>query len=178
MRGAKAADGSQVHLLAALAADAGVVAQTEVGAKTNEIPMIIPLLDGLDLAGRSSPPMLFTASALPRTTCTGAARTSRSRSRPTSPACSMPSTPCPGVASRSAPKVTAALTPHVQPGFPGQQGHRRVRGSRSQPGPGTPTRGRAHLITPATRHSSAHRGLRTGRSGSRWSGHRPPLYFG
>ncbi len=52
VRGAKNADGSQVHLLAALAGEQGVVAaQTEVGAKTNEIPMIIPLLDGLDLAG-------------------------------------------------------------------------------------------------------------------------------
>src|SRR5450755_2398911 len=52
VRGAKNADGSQVHLLAALADERGVVAaQTEVGAKTNEIPMIIPLLDGLDLAG-------------------------------------------------------------------------------------------------------------------------------
>jgi hypothetical protein len=28
-----------------------IAAQTEVGAKTNEIPMIIPLLDGLDLDG-------------------------------------------------------------------------------------------------------------------------------
>jgi predicted transposase YbfD/YdcC len=52
VRGAKNADGRQVHLLAALAGQRGVVAaQTEVGAKTNEIPMIIPLLDGLDLAG-------------------------------------------------------------------------------------------------------------------------------
>ena len=50
VRGARNADGSQVHLLAALAGVRGVVAaQTEVGAKTNEIPMIIPLLDGLDL---------------------------------------------------------------------------------------------------------------------------------
>jgi predicted transposase YbfD/YdcC len=50
VRGARNADGSQVHLLAALAGVQGVVAaQTEVGAKTNEIPMIIPLLDGLDL---------------------------------------------------------------------------------------------------------------------------------
>jgi len=47
VRGARNPDGSQVHLLAALP---GVVAaQTEVGAKTNEIPMIIPLLDGVDL---------------------------------------------------------------------------------------------------------------------------------
>jgi predicted transposase YbfD/YdcC len=52
VRGARNPDGSQVHLLAALAGDRGVVAaQTEVGAKTNEIPMIIPLLDGLSLDG-------------------------------------------------------------------------------------------------------------------------------
>jgi predicted transposase YbfD/YdcC len=50
VRGARNPDGSQVHLLAALAGEPGVVAgQVEVGAKTNEIPMIIPLLDGLDL---------------------------------------------------------------------------------------------------------------------------------
>jgi predicted transposase YbfD/YdcC len=50
VRGARNADGGQVHLLAALAGQQGVVAaQTEVGAKTNEIPMIIPLLDGVDL---------------------------------------------------------------------------------------------------------------------------------
>jgi predicted transposase YbfD/YdcC len=52
VRGARNPDGSQVRLLAALAGQQGVVAaQTEVGAKTNEIPMIIPLLDDLDLAG-------------------------------------------------------------------------------------------------------------------------------
>src|ERR1035438_6444776 len=50
VRGARNPDGSQVHLLAALAGRRGAVAaQTEVGAKTNEIPMIIPLLDGIDL---------------------------------------------------------------------------------------------------------------------------------
>jgi predicted transposase YbfD/YdcC len=50
VRGARNADGSQVHLLAAMAGRQGVVAgQVEVGAKTNEIPMIIPLLDDLDL---------------------------------------------------------------------------------------------------------------------------------
>jgi predicted transposase YbfD/YdcC len=39
-------------LLAALAGQRGVVAaQAEVGAKTNVIPMIIPLLDGVDLDG-------------------------------------------------------------------------------------------------------------------------------
>ena len=52
VRGARNADGSQVHLLAALAGVRGVVAaQTEVGAKTNEIPAIIPLLDGVSLDG-------------------------------------------------------------------------------------------------------------------------------
>jgi len=50
VRGARNADGRQVHLLAALAGQQGVVAaQAEVGAKTNEIPMIIPLLDGVHL---------------------------------------------------------------------------------------------------------------------------------
>jgi predicted transposase YbfD/YdcC len=50
VRGARNPDGSQVHLLAALAGRPGVVAaQAEAGAKTNEIPMIIPLLDGVDL---------------------------------------------------------------------------------------------------------------------------------
>jgi len=52
VRGAKNADGSQAHLLAALAGERGVVAaQTEAGANTSEVPMIIPLLDGLDLGG-------------------------------------------------------------------------------------------------------------------------------
>jgi predicted transposase YbfD/YdcC len=52
VRGARNADGSQVHLLAALAGVRGVVAaQAEVGAKTNEIPAIIPLLDGVSLDG-------------------------------------------------------------------------------------------------------------------------------
>ncbi len=52
LRGAVDADGHQVHLLAAAThADALVLAQTEVGAKTNEIPMFASLLDGLDIAG-------------------------------------------------------------------------------------------------------------------------------
>src|ERR1035438_10549225 len=52
VRGARNADGSQVHLLAALAGERGVVAaQTEAGAKTNEVPMIIPLPGGLSLDG-------------------------------------------------------------------------------------------------------------------------------
>jgi predicted transposase YbfD/YdcC len=60
VRGAKDADGHQVHLLAAATHDhALVLAQTEVGAKTNEIPMFEPLLDGLDISG-----MVITADAL------------------------------------------------------------------------------------------------------------------
>ncbi len=50
VRGARNADGSQVHLLAALAGRRGVVAgQVGVGAKTNEIPVIIPLPDSMNL---------------------------------------------------------------------------------------------------------------------------------
>jgi len=58
-RGAKDADGNQVHLLAALVGPAGpkpasavVAAQTEVGAKTNEVPMATTVLGGIDLHGR------------------------------------------------------------------------------------------------------------------------------
>jgi predicted transposase YbfD/YdcC len=52
MRGARREDGRQVHLLAAATHDLGlVIAQREVGAKTNEIPAFIPLLTGLNLAG-------------------------------------------------------------------------------------------------------------------------------
>ncbi len=52
VRGAKDADGTQVHLLAAMTHDTGLVlAQTDVAAKTNEIPMLPALLDGLDLTG-------------------------------------------------------------------------------------------------------------------------------
>jgi predicted transposase YbfD/YdcC len=59
VRGAKDADGSQVHLLAALVGPAGpkpanavVAAQTEVGAKTNEVPMAATVLDSIDLHGK------------------------------------------------------------------------------------------------------------------------------
>jgi predicted transposase YbfD/YdcC len=52
VRGAKDAEGNQVHLLAAMTHQQGlVVAQTEVGAKTNEIPMLPVLLDGVDITG-------------------------------------------------------------------------------------------------------------------------------
>jgi predicted transposase YbfD/YdcC len=52
LRGAVDADGHQVHLLAVAAHRlALVLAQTEVGAKTNEIPKFSVLLDELDIAG-------------------------------------------------------------------------------------------------------------------------------
>jgi predicted transposase YbfD/YdcC len=50
VRGAIGPDGAQVHLLAAMTHGTGlVVGQIEVSAKTNEIPMLPDLLDGLDL---------------------------------------------------------------------------------------------------------------------------------
>jgi len=53
LKGAHRSDGSQVHLLSAFLHQQGTtVAQLEVGAKTNEIPEIKPLLDPLDLRGR------------------------------------------------------------------------------------------------------------------------------
>jgi len=60
LRGAVAADGRQVHLLAALAHGSGtVLAQRRVDAKTNEITGFRPLLAPLDLAGK-----VITADAL------------------------------------------------------------------------------------------------------------------
>jgi predicted transposase YbfD/YdcC len=49
-RGAVRPDGSQVHLLSAFHVTEGrVMAQREVGAKTNEIPELLPMLEELDL---------------------------------------------------------------------------------------------------------------------------------
>lgn len=60
VRGAVDADGNAPHLLAAAThAQALVLAQTDVHHKTNEIPMFVPLLDTIDIAG-----MLITADAL------------------------------------------------------------------------------------------------------------------
>jgi predicted transposase YbfD/YdcC len=63
LRGAKDADGNQVHLLAALAGpDAStsvVAAQAEVGPKTNEVPMAPVVLGQIDLHGK-----IVTADAL------------------------------------------------------------------------------------------------------------------
>jgi predicted transposase YbfD/YdcC len=63
LRGAKDAEGNQTHLLAALvgpdAAHSVVAAQTEVGAKTNEVPMATTVLDQIDLTNK-----IVTADAL------------------------------------------------------------------------------------------------------------------
>ena len=51
-RGAKNADGGQVHLLSAMTHETGLVlAQTDVDTKTNEVPRLKDLLGGLDLRG-------------------------------------------------------------------------------------------------------------------------------
>ncbi|WP_329138242.1 ISAs1 family transposase [Streptomyces sp. NBC_01476] len=51
LRGAVRADGRRVHLLSALRGDGVVLAQREVGAKSNEITAFRPLLAPLDLTG-------------------------------------------------------------------------------------------------------------------------------
>jgi predicted transposase YbfD/YdcC len=51
MRGARRPDGDAPHLLGAVTGDGMVLAQQEVGAKTNEITHFRPLLEHLDLAG-------------------------------------------------------------------------------------------------------------------------------
>jgi hypothetical protein len=64
VRGATDADGNQVHLLAAAThKDSLVLGQVEVGAKTNEIPMFAPLLDGLANAGVDLTSAVITADA-------------------------------------------------------------------------------------------------------------------
>lgn len=51
VRGAKGANGSQVHLPVTMAGDGEWSPRPGSARKTNEIPMIIPLLHDLDLAG-------------------------------------------------------------------------------------------------------------------------------
>ena len=51
MRGAIQADGRAVHLLAAMSGGGAVLAQREVGHKTNEITQVKPLLDPLPMDG-------------------------------------------------------------------------------------------------------------------------------
>src|SRR5215212_9466109 len=49
LRGARRADGSQIHLLSALDTSTGIVlAQVTVNAKSNEIPAFTPLLDAVE----------------------------------------------------------------------------------------------------------------------------------
>jgi DDE family transposase len=65
VRGATDTEGNQVHLLAAAThRDALVLGQVEVGAKTNEIPMFAPLLEGLAEAGVDLTRAVITADAL------------------------------------------------------------------------------------------------------------------
>jgi predicted transposase YbfD/YdcC len=65
VRGATDPDGNQIHLLAAATHnDALVLGQVEVGAKTNEVPMFAPLLDGLADAGVDLAHTVITADAL------------------------------------------------------------------------------------------------------------------
>ena len=65
VRGAVAADGTQVHLLAAAThGDQLVLGQVEVGAKTNEVPMFAPLIDQLAATGVDPARLVVTADAL------------------------------------------------------------------------------------------------------------------
>jgi predicted transposase YbfD/YdcC len=65
VRGAVAADGAQVHLLAAAThGDQLVLGQVDVGAKTNEIPMFAPLIDQLAATGIDPNRLVITADAL------------------------------------------------------------------------------------------------------------------
>jgi predicted transposase YbfD/YdcC len=65
VRGAVAADGAPVHLLAAAThGDQLVLGQVEVGAKTNEIPMFAPLIDQLAVIGIDPARLVITADAL------------------------------------------------------------------------------------------------------------------
>jgi predicted transposase YbfD/YdcC len=65
LRGARRADGSQVHLLSALDTSTGIVlAQVTIAAKSNEIPAFAPLLDAVEQALGSLKDLIFVADAL------------------------------------------------------------------------------------------------------------------
>jgi predicted transposase YbfD/YdcC len=65
LRGARRADGRQVHLLSALDTSSGIVlAQITVDAKSNEIPAFTPLLDAVAAVLGSLDEILFVADAL------------------------------------------------------------------------------------------------------------------
>jgi Transposase DDE domain len=65
LRGARRADGGQVHLLSALDTSTGIVlAQVTVNAKSNEIPAFTPLLNAVETVLGSLSGVLFVADAL------------------------------------------------------------------------------------------------------------------
>lgn len=65
VRGARRADGGQVHLLSALDTSTGIVlAQVTVDAKSNEIPAFTPLLDAVERLLGSLNGLIFVADAL------------------------------------------------------------------------------------------------------------------
>jgi predicted transposase YbfD/YdcC len=65
VRGARRADGTQVHLLSALDTSTGIVlAQVTVNAKSNEIPAFTPLLDAIEQVLGSLKDLIFVADAL------------------------------------------------------------------------------------------------------------------
>lgn len=65
VRGARRADGTQVHLLSALDTSTGIVlAQVTVNAKSNEIPAFTPLLDAVEQVLGSLKDLIFVADAL------------------------------------------------------------------------------------------------------------------
>jgi len=65
VRGARRADGTQVHLLSALDTSTGIVlAQVTINAKSNEIPAFKPLLDAVEQVLGSLKDLIFVADAL------------------------------------------------------------------------------------------------------------------
>jgi predicted transposase YbfD/YdcC len=65
LRGARRADGSQVHLLSALDTSTGIVlAQVTIAAKSNEIPAFTPLLDAIEQILGGLKNLIFVADAL------------------------------------------------------------------------------------------------------------------
>jgi predicted transposase YbfD/YdcC len=129
-------EGRQVHLFSAMVHGEGVViAQRQVGAKTNEISAFCPLLEPLDLRGA-----LVTADAMHtqrdharflvedkqgRLTC--------SRSKATSPVCSTRSRASTRLRSRPSIRTPAAVTAVPSTASLPSQTHRTISTSRMQP---------------------------------------------
>lgn len=99
VRGAKNGGGTTVRLLSALKHEALVVlAQVEVGAKSNEIPMFPVLLEQIqDVGGMVVTADALHANAPTRLTCTNVAPTTWSRSRATSRPCTTSCSACRGL---------------------------------------------------------------------------------